>query len=176
MGKSEFEHTAIDHLSSTPEVLRLVMAGLTEEETLRKPAADRWSVAEILEHLSHVEGHYFRAALDTLLCGDDALIEPYDQAVYAAQGMYSGREPEESFAHWEEQRENNVELMRTTLDAEALTRTARHPELGDFTVEHLLNEWALHDLGHVRQILELVRAILYYPKLGPFQVQYKVAP
>jgi hypothetical protein len=31
-------------------------------------------------------------------------------------------------------------------------------------------------MGHVRQILELVRAVLYYPKLGPFQAQYKVAP
>jgi uncharacterized damage-inducible protein DinB len=176
MAKKEFEHTAIDHLSSTPEVLRLVMAGLSEEQTRWKPAADRWSVAEILEHLSHVEGHYFRAALDTILCGDEALIEPYDQEAYAAKGTYAGREPEESFAHWEEQREDNVELMRTTFEAEALKRTAKHPVLGSFTAEDLLNEWALHDLGHVRQILELVRAVMYYPKLGPFQAQYKVAP
>ena len=176
MAKKEFEHTAIDHLSSTPEVLRLVMAGLTEEQTLWKPAADRWSVAEILEHLSHVEGHYFRAALDSIICGDDALIDAYDQDAWAAKGTYAGREPEESFAHWEEQREDNVELLRTTLDEEALQRRARHPQLGSFTAENLLSEWALHDLGHVRQILEVARAVLYYPKLGPFQAQYKVAP
>jgi len=176
MAKREFEHHAVDHLSGTPEVLRLAMAGLTEEQTLWKPAPDRWSVAEILEHLSHVEGHYFRAALDTLLCGEDALIEPYDQEAWAAKGTYAGREPEESFAHWEEQREDNVDMMRTGLESSALSRTARHPELGIFTLEDLLNEWAIHDLGHVRQILELVRAAMYYPKLGPFQKQYKVAP
>jgi len=176
MAKKEFEYTAIEHLSDTPEVLRLVMAGLTEEQTLWKPAPDRWSVAEILEHLSHVEGHYFRAALDTLLCGEDALIEPYNQELYAAKGTYAGREPEESFAHWEEQREDNVAMMRTALEPDALSRTARHPELGTFTLEDLLNEWAIHDLGHVRQILELIRADVYYPKLGPFQKQYRVAP
>jgi hypothetical protein len=180
MGQEELEHTAIDHLGSAPEILRLVMAGLTDEQTLWKPAPGRWSVAEILEHLSHVEAHYFRAALDRLLSGDasglEPGIEPYDQEAYAAAGTYSGREPEESFAHWEEQREDNVEFLRDVLEERKLGRSGRHPELGLVTVEDLLNEWAFHDLGHVRQILELTRAILYYPKLGPFQVQYKVAP
>lgn len=176
MSKREFEHLALDQLSATPEILRLVMASLTEEQTMQRPAPDRWSVAEVLEHLSHVEAHYFRAALDILLCGDDALIQPYDQTAYAAAGTYSGREPEESFAHWEEQREDNVDLMRSNLDEEALKRTARHPELGSFTVEDLLNEWAIHDLAHVRQISELVRALVFFPKLGPFQAHYTVKP
>jgi hypothetical protein len=170
------EHTAIDHLSSTPEILRLAMAGLTDEQTLWKPAPERWSVAEILEHLSHVEGHYFRAAVDRVLSGDPAGIEPYDQEVYSAAGTYSGREPEESFAHWEEQREDNVEFLREIAEERKLGRSGIHPALGMVTIEDLLNEWAFHDIGHVRQILELVRAILYYPKLGAFRVQYSVAP
>jgi uncharacterized damage-inducible protein DinB len=174
---ASFEHPAIDHLSATPEVLRLVMAGLTEEQTLWKPAPGRWSVAEILEHLSHVEGHYFRAALDVLLGeSEGGEIAPYDQNAYDAAGTYSGREPEESFAHWEEQREDNVEFLLESLNARNLSRTAKHPELGPVTPEDLLNEWVFHDLGHVRQIIELVRAAMYYPKLGPFQAQYKVAP
>jgi hypothetical protein len=172
----EFEHVALDHLSASPEILRLAMAGLSEEQTLWKPAPDRWSIAEILEHLSHVEAHYFRAAFDALLSSGSAEVEPYDQNVYAAEGRYSGREPEESFAHWEEQREDNVEFLREALNGRNLARTARHPELGPVSAEDLLNEWAFHDLGHVRQILELTRAALYFPKLGPFQVQYKVAP
>jgi hypothetical protein len=176
MPQEELEHSAIDHLSSTPEILRLVMAGLTDEQTMWKPAHDRWSVAEILEHLSHVEGHYYRAALDRILSGDPTGIEPYDQEVYAATGAYSGREPEESFAHWEEQREDNVDFLSELLEERKLGRSGLHPALGVVTVENLLNEWAFHDLGHVRQILELVRAILYYPNLGAFQVQYKTSP
>jgi len=176
MGQEELDHPAIDQLSSTPEILRLAMASLTDEQTMWKPAPDRWSIAEILEHLSHVEGHYFRAAVDRVLSGDPAGVEPYDQEAYAASGTYSGREPEESFAHWEEQREDNVDFLRDVLEERKLPRSGRHPVLGVVTVEDLLNEWAFHDIGHVRQILELARAILYYPKLGAFQVQYKVAP
>ncbi len=41
------------------------------------------------------------------------------------------------------------------------------------TLSHLLNEWAFHDLGHVRQIAEIVRAF-FYPHMGPFQKYYKV--
>jgi hypothetical protein len=175
MPSKEFEHIAIEHMAAMPELLRLAMTGLSEEQTVRKPASDRWSVAEILEHLSHVEAHYFRAALDTLLCGDDAIMEPYDQRIYDAQGTYSNRDPEESFAHFEEQRETNLETLRG-LDAEALKRTARHPELGTVTLEDLIHEWAMHDFGHVKQVLELVRALVHYPKLGAFQPQYKVAP
>lgn len=173
---AQFEHPAIDQLSSTPEVLRLVMAGLTEEQTLWKPGPDRWSVAEILEHLSHVEAHYFRAAMDAVLGEGNAEIEPYDQNVHDAAGTYADREPEESFAHWEEQREDNVEFLTENLSARNLRNFARHPELGPVTAEDLLNEWAFHDLGHVRQIAELVRAAMYYPKLGPFQAQYRIAP
>jgi hypothetical protein len=169
---ANFEHPAIDHLTGTPEVLRLVMAGLTEEQTLWKPAPGRWSVAEILEHLSHVEGHYFRAAMDVVLGEGNGEIEPYDQNAHAAAGAYQGREPEESFAHWEEQREDNVEFLTERLSPRTLLRTARHPELGPVSAEDLLNEWAYHDLGHVRQIAEVVRAAMYYAKLGPFRAQY----
>jgi hypothetical protein len=171
----KLDDPAIAHLAATPEVLRLLMGGLSDEDARWKPAPDRWSVAEILEHLSHIEGHYFRTALDRMVAGGDAEIEPYDQDAHAVAGAYSNREAEESFAHWEEQREDNVDFLRE-LDAGVLARTARHPALGMVTAGDLLNEWALHDLGHVRQITELVRARMYYPKLGPFQVQYTVHP
>jgi hypothetical protein len=174
---ARFEHPAIDHLSGTPEVLRLVMAGLGEEQTQWKPARDRWSIAEILEHLSHIEAHYFRAAMDVVLTGaSGGKIEPYDQNAYASEGTYAGREPEESFAHWEEQREDNVEFLRENLNARSMKLSALHPILGPITTEDLLNEWVFHDLGHVKQIVEVVRAVMYYPGLGPFQAQYKIAP
>jgi len=169
------DHPAMDHLSGTPEVLRLIMAGISDREAQWKPAADRWSIAEVLEHLSHVEAHCFRLRIDRAISEDNPEIDAYDQDAYAAAGTYSNREAEESFAHWEEQREDNTEFLRE-LDAGVLSRTARHPVLGTITIEDLLNEWAFHDLGHVRQIAELVRAQMYYPRLGPFQSQYKVRP
>ena len=101
--------------------------------------------------------------------------EPYDQNAFYAAGTYSGREPEESLAHWEEQREDNLEFLRG-LDANSLTRKAKHSVLGSFSLDNLLNEWALHDLGHIRQLAELVRAQVYYPAVGPFQADYVLKP
>ena len=38
---------------------------------------------------------------------------------------------------------------------------ALHRAAGEITLTNMLHEWALHDLGHVRQIAEPVRARKY---------------
>ena len=151
------------------------MDGLTPEDAAWKPAPDRFSIAEVLEHLSHVEGHCFRARLDASLAEDGVAWEAYDPEVYAAAGQFSGRDPEDSFAHWEDQREDNLELLRG-LDEGWQRRTGVHARLGAITLGELLNEWAFHDLGHIRQIAELIRARSFYPDMGAFQGQYKINP
>jgi len=54
------------------------------------------------------------------------------------------------------------------LPASAGVRTGVHSELGTITLSEMLNEWANHDLGHIRQIAELYRARAFYPYSGPF--------
>ncbi len=165
----------IQQLETTPEMLRLLLQGVTAQQTEWKPAPDRWSLSEILAHLSHVDGHYFRAAADALATQKDPEIQPYNQNAFVAQGQYSHREPEDSFDHFEEQREDNIAFLNG-LPLPAADRTGRHPELGTITLGHILNEWAFHDLGHIRQIAELVQAIRYYQEMGPFTAQYKINP
>ena len=106
---------------------------------------------------------------------DDPEIEPYDQEALFAGGQYSDRDAEDSFDHFEAQREQNLEYLRELPDS-AAARTGRHPELGLISLGQLLNEWAFHDLGHIRQIAELVRALRYYPDMGPFRSHYKINP
>lgn len=166
---------AFDHLTETPDVVHVLLTGVSDEQAYWKPTPERFSIAELLEHLSHVEGHYFRLNVDRILTEDNPEAEPYDQDAWYAAGAYSGRDAEESLAHWEDQREDNLDLLRG-LDPDQLRRTARHPEVGVFTLANLVNEWALHDLGHIRQMAELVRAQLYYPEIGPFKTQYTVRP
>ena len=57
---------AVGQLEATPEILRALMRELTEEDARWKPAPDRFSVAEVLAHLSHSEGHCYRLRLDRL--------------------------------------------------------------------------------------------------------------
>jgi hypothetical protein len=55
-------------------------------------------------------------------------------------------------------------------------RTGRHEQLGSITFEQLLNEFAFHDLGHIRQIMELYRSHAFYPNMGNFQSYYRINP
>ena len=82
---------------------------------------------------------------------------------------------EKDFAHFEEQRETNVELLRG-LPAEAGDRKAMHREAGQITLSQMLHEWALHDVGHIRQIADLVRARKYLAGAGPLGASYQLKP
>jgi uncharacterized damage-inducible protein DinB len=46
----------LDHLDTRRETLRAAVARVPEEQRDRRPGPDRWSVAEVLEHLMLVDG------------------------------------------------------------------------------------------------------------------------
>ena len=62
------------------------------------------------------------------------------------------------------------------LPAERGNRRALHRTAGEITLSQMLNEWALHYLGHIRQIAELVRARKYLAGAGPLGEDYKLKP
>ncbi len=166
---------AIAQLEATPGILRALLDGLTPEQTQWKPAPDRFSIAEVIEHLSHTEGHAFRFRIERMVAEDNPALTEYDQDAFAAAGQYSGRDAEDSFDHWEDQREDTLDYLRS-LPETAGTRTGKHEKLGSITVSEQLNEWAFHDLGHIRQLAEIVRTILFYENMGPFRAEYTVKP
>ena len=47
---------------------------------------------------------------------------------------------------------------------------------GEITSSQMLHEWALQDLGHIRQIAELARARKYLAGAGPMAVSYELKP
>ncbi len=160
-------------LASTPEVLRGLMTELTEEDARWKPADDRFSIAEVLAHLSHSEGNCYRMRLDRFLSEERPEFEPDDAQMYL--DLYRDADPEDAFDQFEEQREDNVEYLRE-LPVAAAERRAIHKEYGEITLSQMLHEWALHDLGHIRQIAELVRARRYLEGAGPMGSEYQLRP
>jgi hypothetical protein len=160
-------------LEATPEILRGLMSDLSDQDVRWRPAEDRFSVGEVLAHLSHAEGHCYRARLDRFLGGELQELEPYDPKEHLE--VYRDADPEDAFDHFEEQRESNIDLLHG-LPAEAAARRAMHPRVGPVTLSEMLHEWALHDLGHIRQIAELVRACKYLEGAGPFRDSYKLNP
>ena len=167
------ELPCLDLLEATPAILRGLMSEISAEDARWKPAADRFSIAEVLAHLSHSEGHCYRARVDRFLSEEIPEFEPDDAQMHLH--LYRDGDPEEDFDHFEDQRETNLELLRG-LPAEAGAKKARHRVAGEITLAEMLHEWALHDLGHIRQIAELVRARKYLPGAGPLGADYQLKP
>jgi hypothetical protein len=163
----------IEMLAATPEILRGLMCELSDEDARWKPAPDRFSVAEVLAHLSHSEGNCYRARLERFIAEERPELEPDDAQMYL--DLYRNADPEDAFDHFEDRRVTNVELLRT-LDDEAGHRVALHKVAGEITLVNMLHEWALHDLGHIRQIAELVRARKYLAGAGPLSEDYHLKP
>jgi hypothetical protein len=163
----------LDLLEATPAILRGLMSQISDEDARWKPAPDRFSIAEVLAHLSHSEGHCYRARVDRFLAEEMPELEPDDAQMHLE--LYKNGDPEEDFGHFEDQRETNIELLRG-LPAEVGSRKAMHQAAGEITLSQMLHEWALHDLGHVRQIAELVRARKYLAGAGPLGQDYHLKP
>ncbi len=168
-------HSVVKQLELTPHILRALVDTLTEAEAAWKPAPRRFSIAEVMAHLCDAETQAFRARLQRMIDEDRPALAYYDQEAIAAAGDYAAVNAREGLQRFHERRTDNLVYLRG-LPADAETRIGEHPELGPITVGELLNEWAFHDLGHIRQIAELLRAYRYYPHLGAFRRYYSVAP
>jgi hypothetical protein len=157
---------AISLLEKTPRVLETLLGDLPGELLHWKPGPDRWSISEVLAHLAALEQVYAERTL-RMVTDDSPAIAKYDQAGAAARGEYSRGSAGENLAHFTRTRRSTLALL-TGLPASAGARTGVHSELGTITLAHMLNEWANHDLGHLRQIAELYRARAFRPHSGPF--------
>jgi hypothetical protein len=111
--------------------------------------------------------------LDRFLAELRPTFEPDDAQMYL--DLYRDADPEDAFDRFEAQRETNIEYLRD-LPSEAGARVALHQEAGEITLNQMLHEWALHDLGHIRQIAELVRARKYLHGAGPLGNSYQLKP
>lgn len=173
IGAMRDELPCLHLLEATPAILRGLMSEISDEDARWKPAPDRFSIAEVLAHLSHSEGHCYLARVDRFLAEEMPELEPDDAQMHLE--LYKNGDPEEDFGHFEDQREANIALLRG-LPAEAGSRKAMHRAAGEITLSQMLHEWALHDLGHVRQIAELVRARKYLAGAGPLGSEYQLKP
>lgn len=160
-------------LAATPDILRALVCELGREDARWKPAPDRFSVAEVLAHLSHSEEHCYRMRLDRFMNEERPELESDDAQMHLH--LYRDADPEEELAHFADQREKNLDFLRG-LPKGAATRVARHQAAGEVTLGQMLHEWTLHDLGHIRQVAELVRARKYLAGAGRLGEEYRLKP
>ena len=165
---------AISLLEKTPRLLETMLGDLSGELLHWKPAADRWSISEVLAHLAALEQVYAERTLRMIAEDCPALVK-YDQLGAASRGEYSRGSAGENLGQFTRTRRSTLALL-VGLPPSAGARTGLHSELGSVTLAQMLNEWANHDLGHLRQVAKLYRAYCFHPHSGPFMKYSKLAP
>lgn len=165
--------TALAILAATPEKLRRELAGMSPGEMRRRPAPNKWSVREILAHLDDVEELGMRARVAAMIEGDEPSLALFDQEKRAIEQGYDRRNPQKSLASFLRQRRANLQWLRTLKPAE-LRRKGIHQTVGEVTASEMIHEWAFHDLGHLKQIMEVKRYALW-PHMGNMQKFYKLS-
>ncbi len=154
---------ALDTLSATPSILRAVVEATPAAALERRPAAEEWSVREILGHMLHVETAIIGPRIRRMLEEDEPLLTPAGPAPAAAA-------PGETLDTWLEARSSNLEFLRG-LSPSQRQRAGRHPRYGRISAEEHAVEWAYHDLDHLRQIFAVLQAEIY-PDIGVFTNLY----
>ena len=158
-------------LASTPEKLRCELQDLSPREMKKTPAPGKWSIQLILAHLADVEQHGMRDRVEAIVTKDRPVLEPFEQEKRAVELHYDRIDPRKSLASLTAQRRANVKWLRTLRPVQ-LRRLGTHESIGEVSVLDFLHEWAFHDLGHLKQILEVKRYGLY-PRMGNMQKFYK---
>jgi hypothetical protein len=154
---------AVALLEKTPIVFETLLTDLPTELLHWKPAPDRWSISEVLAHLEDSERVLSERAR-RLVKEDSPALKEYEQPA----GDYLRGSATEHLARFTAIRRDTLIFLRA-LSAAAGARTGSHSKIGTITLAEMLNEWASHDLGHLRQIAEIYRACAFHPYAGPFQ-------
>jgi len=136
--------------AATPKKLDRLVKGVTTAKLRKRPAPEKWSVAEILAHLADVEiviGWRMRA----ILGAPGTAVQAYDQNAWNASLHYDKRDPRKDLVQQRVLREANLALLKT-LTPEQWKQSGMHSERGQESIEQIVKMIAGHDLNHIQQI------------------------
>lgn len=140
--------------ASTAETLVRLIAGVPTAALRIRPAADKWSPAEIIAHLADAEiVTAFR--LRWVLGAPGSPIAAYDQDTWATSGHYQTRDPGQFLEQFRSVRQANLALLES-LTLEQWTQYGMHSERGQETIDQIVRMTAGHDLNHLQQIEQLL--------------------
>jgi len=136
--------------SGTTKKLARLIKGVPSAKLRKRPAPDKWSVAEILAHLADVEiviGWRMRS----ILGAPGTPVQAYDQNAWVSAGHYEKRDPRKSIELHGAVREANLALLKS-LSPDQWKHYGQHAERGQESIEHMVRMVAGHDINHIRQI------------------------
>ena len=157
----------IEILERTPEILIVMLQGISPEWTTNNESGETWSVYDIIGHLIHGEKTDWMPRVEIIISDKpEKTFEIFDR-----------------FAQFKESKEKSLiqlldefkSLRRINLDKlfameladKQMEEKGIHPSFGEVRLSQLLAAWVVHDLNHISQISRVI-AKQYTEEVGPW--------
>jgi hypothetical protein len=140
--------------AATPKKLQRLLGRATPSKLRKRPAPDKWSIAEIIVHLADTEiagGWRMRLILGAPGCA----VSAFDQDAWVTALHYDKRDPRKALEQFRVLREANLAMLKN-LTPEQWKHYGMHSERGVETIEHMVRMFAGHDLNHIAQIEQIL--------------------
>ena len=144
----------IDGLAENIAVFESLLTKIPEKQVCWKPAPEKWSILEVVNHLFDEEREDFRYRLRSLLENPDKVWPPIAPEEWVLERGYAQRNYKASLSNFLREREESIRWLRG-LSTPNWKANYRHPRLGPMSAEMILANWLAHDFLHFRQIVSL---------------------
>ena len=151
------ERDPLEVMAAHAAALKKAVKGLTPEQLRTRESPRKWSILEVLGHLSDTEVVY-RYRLRMIVAQPGCAIVGYDQDAWAKALRYQEQDAADLLREIEVMRGSTVRWLRT-LGEKELDRAGHHDERGEETVRHIMKMVAGHDLLHRSQI-DRIKAVV----------------
>ena len=142
-------------LQATSKKLAALLKGKTKKHLTRSPATGKWSVAEIVAHLSDAE-IAISWRLRQILSSNAVSIQAYDQNAWAATFDYAHRDSQQSLVLFRTLRDANIRLVKA-VPRKLWDNYGVHQERGNESFARVVQMVAGHDVNHLKQIEAILK-------------------
>jgi hypothetical protein len=148
--------TLYQELTNSTEMIRALLAGITQEEAQVKPTPESWSILEVICHLYDEEREDFREHLDFILHRQSEEYHVINPQRWITERKYN----EQNFIEMKEkffaERQQSLDWLEEISNSDwDITYESKY---GSVSAGEMFSCWIAHDNLHIRQFVELRRA------------------
>ena len=160
--------SAVDILSRTPSTLDVMLQGLSTDWLGDTGDRDNWGPFDVVGHLINTDKTNFIPRLELIFSENkEPVFPPFDRFAHFKDSK--GKTLKDRLTEFAEVRKASLDKVADwQITADQLDRTAIHPDFGEVTLAQLLSTWTVHDLTHIRQIVNYL-ARRYAEEVGPWR-------
>ncbi len=156
-------------LTDNAERIKALVEGIPVEDARWKPGPDSWSILEVVNHLCDEEREDFRVRLNIILHHPEQEWPPIDPEGWVSKRRYNDRDLAESLESFLHERKSSLEWLEGLGTPD--WATVYTSPFGSMKAGDMFAAWATHDQLHMRQIVQLHRALMEM-RAKPFSLDY----